>query len=314
MEPLCVQFTNRVLHFQAVFKGMKSFLKSSRSYTISHRVIENTTSNQPPLLMAHGLLGNKNNFNSISKKLNQQTGRMIITYDARNHGVSGHFDTMTLEDMCEDATQLLDLLNIEKCVFVGHSMGGRVAIYTALKKPQRIDKLVVVDSSPSLSTSVRVAGSTLGYVRAMEKVDWSNAITLSNARREAEHQLAENIMDNAVRNFVLTNIKETKPGKFGWRVNLRAIREHIESPRQVYFNKHNMNPFSGDTLFLGGSLSDFITSADFPVIKDLFPNSIISHVPCAGHWVHSDNPEDFVSSVVNFLNPTKKPLFQQSSA
>ena len=39
---------------------------------------------------------------------------------------------MTLEDMRDDALSLLDVLDIKKCVFLGHSMGGRVAIYTAL--------------------------------------------------------------------------------------------------------------------------------------------------------------------------------------
>jgi len=57
----------------------------------------------------------------------------------------------------------------------------------------------------------------------------------------------------------LTNIHEKQPGKFGWRVNLRAIKTHVEQPRQIQFSKHNMRPFSGQALFLGGSRSDFIT-------------------------------------------------------
>ena len=230
---------------------------------------------------------------------------MIITYDARNHGQSQHYGTMTLEDMCDDAVQLLDLLNVDKCVFVGHSMGGRVAMYTALKKPERINKLIVVDSSPSLSTSNRVAGSTLKYINAMQKVDWSTAVSLSDARRKANSQLEKSIKDSGIRNFVLTNIHEKQPGEYVWRVNLHAIRDHVEHPRQIDFDNHNMTHFSGPTLFLGGSLSEFITAEDFPFIKDLFPKSVISHIPDAGHWVHSDKPEDFIKSVVNFLTPKK---------
>ena len=47
-----------------------------RSYN-AHKILEGSNSGESPILMAHGLMGNKNNFNNLSKKLNEKTGRMV---------------------------------------------------------------------------------------------------------------------------------------------------------------------------------------------------------------------------------------------
>ena len=73
---------------------------------------------------------------SISKNLHRQTGRRVIAFDARNHGFSEHTDTMTYEEMSNDIVDLLHRkLDIRSAILVGHSMGGRSVMYTALTKP-----------------------------------------------------------------------------------------------------------------------------------------------------------------------------------
>ncbi len=56
----------------------------------------------------------------------------MLTVDARNHGNSPHSSVLTYEAMTEDLKHLLAQLRIEKCVLVGHSMGGKTAMTTAL--------------------------------------------------------------------------------------------------------------------------------------------------------------------------------------
>lgn len=56
----------------------------------------------------------------------------MVTVDARNHGKSTHSPILTYEAMTNDLTQLLSQLRIGKCVLIGHSMGGKVAMTTAL--------------------------------------------------------------------------------------------------------------------------------------------------------------------------------------
>lgn len=80
---------------------------------------------------------------------NQLTNLLqVFTLDARNHGESPHTNEMSLELMSSDLISFLSVNNISRCVLIGHSMGGRTAMLTALQHPTLIESLIVVDVSP----------------------------------------------------------------------------------------------------------------------------------------------------------------------
>ena len=56
----------------------------------------------------------------------------VVTVDARNHGESPHTESMTYYNMRDDLLRVMDHLNIEKAVLLGHSMGGKASMTTAL--------------------------------------------------------------------------------------------------------------------------------------------------------------------------------------
>jgi pimeloyl-ACP methyl ester carboxylesterase len=60
--------------------------------------------------------------------------------------------------------------------------------------------------------------------------------------------------------------------------------------------------FNGPTLFLKGAKSDYILSSDEPIIHQYFPKAKIVSIKNAGHWVHAENPTDFISETSNFLH------------
>lgn len=69
---------------------------------------------------------------TYSKFLNCPLSSQVLTVDARNHGNSPHTPELTYEAMSNDLKHLLGQLHIEKCVLIGHSMGGKTAMTTAL--------------------------------------------------------------------------------------------------------------------------------------------------------------------------------------
>ncbi|XP_051956310.1 protein ABHD11-like isoform X2 [Xyrauchen texanus] len=98
-----------------------------------------------PLVFLHGLFGSKSNFHSIAKSLVQRTGRKVLTVDARNHGKSPHSPVLTYEAMTCDLTHLLGQLHIGKCVLIGHSMGGKVAMTTALSQERSVRQFLLTN-------------------------------------------------------------------------------------------------------------------------------------------------------------------------
>uniref|UniRef100_A0A8B9TLU9 sn-1-specific diacylglycerol lipase ABHD11 n=1 Tax=Anas platyrhynchos TaxID=8839 RepID=A0A8B9TLU9_ANAPL len=240
---------------------------------------------RPPLVLLHGLFGSRGNLQTA-----------VLTLDARNHGGSPHSPVMTYEAMSLDVQQLLARLGIAKCIVLGHSMGGKTAMALALQRPDLVERLISVDISPVSTTLVSEFSA---YISAMKSVNIPAGLSRSAARQLADSQLSPAVQHPQLRQFLLTNLVEVE-GRYVWRVNLEAISHHLEDIMSFpVFHK----PYPGPTLFLGGSNSPYISSKDYPEIQRLFPRADIQFIEGAGHIVHQDKFEEFITAVLNFLPP-----------
>lgn len=268
---------------------------------------KNVRTDLSPIVIAHGMLGSLANWTSISKNLHKQTGRRVIAFDARNHGYSEHTDTMSYDEMSSDLVHLLhDQLNMKSAVLVGHSMGGRTVMYTALSKPEVVERQVIVDISPvnkKFDVTDPTEWSMSHFFHVLKSVHFQEKVTMSQARRDADAQLAKRIQDPGIRAWLLMNLHEDrKTGRIGWRNNLNAIHKSFESEIVNFpIEKFESMTYDGPTLFIGGSNSEYIPVIDHLDITELFPQAQFAYVPGAGHWVHSQKPYEFLELVIKFL-------------
>lgn len=104
------------------------------------------TGSGPAILFAHSLGSDHSIWDAQKSAL--ATRRTVITYDLRGHGQTpatpGPYD---FDLLASDALALLDGLGIERASFVGISLGGMIGQALALKAPQRLDKLVLADTT-----------------------------------------------------------------------------------------------------------------------------------------------------------------------
>ena len=105
--------------------------------------------------------------------------------DCRNHGESEQSDELAYPLMCYDVEKTLAQLEIPKAVVIGH---GKVAMNMALSMPSYVEKLVVVDISPSSVSSAR-RNEFHGLIQAMISLD----LTQVRTRRDADKILATSI-------------------------------------------------------------------------------------------------------------------------
>ncbi|XP_063502479.1 sn-1-specific diacylglycerol lipase ABHD11 isoform X5 [Symphalangus syndactylus] len=228
----------------------------------------------PAVVFLHGLFGSKTNFSSIAKILAQQTGRRVLTVDARNHGDSPHSPDMSYEIMSQDLQELLPQLGLVPCAVVGHSMGGKTAMLLALQRPELVERLIAVDISPVESTGVSHFAT---YVAAMRAINIPDELPRSHARKLADEQLSSVVQDMVVRQFLLTNLVEVD-GRFVWKVNLDALTQHLD--KILAFPQ---------------------SPSHHPEIMRLFPRAQMQTVPNTGHWIHADRPQDFIAAIRGFL-------------
>ncbi|XP_050078209.1 protein ABHD11 [Anopheles maculipalpis] len=262
-------------------------------------------SNAPPVLVLHGLFGSKSNWNSLAKAFHKNTKpvRKIYAIDARNHGDSPHTDEHSYDHMVEDLVQLYKTLGIQQSSIIGHSMGGRAMMLLALKYPELVEKAIIVDISPSTGLGTSNTNIPL-FLQSMKMIQISSEATIHQARKIADEQLSRIVAEKPLRDFLITNLvkgEKESGGKFRWRINLQSLERNFNSGVATFPQLTGVK-FLGPTLFIAGGRSDYVKPADVPLIKQLFPNSEITYVKDAGHWVHSEKSTEFAKLVLNFLN------------
>lgn len=78
----------------------------------------------------------------------------VLRYDTRGHGRSSAPDgEYTVEDLANDALQLLDYLDIQQATFCGVSLGGITALWLAKHAPQRISSIIAANTSARIGTA-----------------------------------------------------------------------------------------------------------------------------------------------------------------
>jgi lipase len=106
-----------------------------------------------PVVCLHGITAQHRAFNAAARYLGPTRG--LVGVDLRGRGDSGKPESgYGLEKHAADVVRVLDHLGLESAVLVGHSMGGFVALKTALSYPERVRALVLLDGGwPRVETS-----------------------------------------------------------------------------------------------------------------------------------------------------------------
>ena len=237
----------------------------------------------PPLILLHGLFGSSTNWRSIARAL--ADCRSVHLLDARNHGSSPHAAHMDYALLAGDVAAYMDDAGLACADVIGHSMGGKTAMRLALDAPARVSRLMVVDIAPAPSGSDHLP--LIDTMLAMPVQRYSR-------RAEADAALAAGVADPSLRAFLLQNLVARADGSgMRWRIGLAAIRECM--PELLGFDAAPGARYPGDTLFVRGALSDYVRSEHEAAIHAWFPAARIGTIDDAGHWVHAEQPQRFVT-------------------
>ncbi|MDQ1042737.1 alpha/beta fold hydrolase [Streptomyces sp. V4I2] len=116
-----------------------------------------------PLVFIHGWTANRHRWDH--QMAHFAPGRRVIRLDLRGHGESTGSGARTIEDLADDVLALLDHLKVDRFIPVGHSMGGMIAQTIALAHPDRVDRMVLVNSISKMTYNrgrgLLMAASTL---------------------------------------------------------------------------------------------------------------------------------------------------------
>ena len=241
-----------------------------------------------PVYVLHGVFGMLDNWHLFANQLSEH--KRVITCDARNHGKSFHDADATYSAMADDLFRLMDHLGDSSATVIGHSMGGKTAMWAAHLAPERISQLIVVDIAPK----AYIPGH-LRYFEAFKSIDFAAL----ESRREADEAFSRYAPELSVRQFLLKNMEPLSSGGYRLKVNVSALEAHYPS---IIGGLDFKGTYDQPCLFVKGGKSAYIQADDEPYILQHFTQAEFCSVEGAGHWVHAENPTGFYSCISPFLH------------
>jgi pimeloyl-ACP methyl ester carboxylesterase len=244
----------------------------------------------PLVAFCHGLFGQGKNWTTIAKAVAED--HRVLLVDMPNHGRSPWSDRF---DYIDVADQVAELFSADDPVaLVGHSMGGKAAMVLALRHPEVVERLCVVDVSP---VEYEERSEFAGYIEALLAVDLSGL----ERRRDADEALVEAVPNPTVRSFLLQNLRHLE-GAWSWQPNLAVLGRDLEVlggwPEEQLAGTP---PYDGRTLWVAGEKSAYVRDEYAAAMDRWFPRNRRVTIKGAGHWVHSEQPAVFTEVLRRFL-------------
>jgi pimeloyl-ACP methyl ester carboxylesterase len=195
---------------------------------------------------------------------------------------------------------LMDALGLEKASVVGISMGGAISLGLSLRSPQRVEKLVLVDSH-GLGGEVPGGAASEALVRLplLNKLVWA---ALKRSRKMVEWSLQTVLYDpQAITGDLVDEVYQLakKPGAGqAWR----SWQENEIGREGVRTNFVERLPtLAVPTLILHGAEDKYVPVWWALQAHTLLKDSELQVFPRCGHWLTLERPGEFNRAVLGFL-------------
>ena len=266
-------------------------MNESKSYQFHYSLTGNK--NQQLILLLHGFTGDSQDFNSVISLLSQSY--CCLAVDLPGHGrtrVSGDESCYNISNTAKALIELLDDLQIDKCLLLGYSMGGRLALYMTLHFPDRFDQVVLESASPGLKTAK----------------DRSH-------RRKSDFDISQKLENSNLKEFLLSWYDRplfkslTKSPNFDRLLEARLENNPIELAKSLRNMGTGNQPSLWEQLaqnqipllLLVGEYDDKFTTINTEM-ANLCSAASLKTVPKSGHNIHFENIDKFVAVVRQFYD------------
>ncbi|ORX66773.1 hypothetical protein DL89DRAFT_295151 [Linderina pennispora] len=214
---------------------------------------------------------------SIAPRMARLIDHDIYALDMRNHGQSPHIYPHRYQEMVDDIEAFVRALGVDRVSLMGHSMGGKVSMTTALMNPGLVDRLVVEDNVPC---RVKLMHDYGYYIEGMRKIS---------------DRTCQFVEDAGMRRFVLSNLtKQRGDMEYKWEISLDNLLEGYQ--------------------YMGGW--DVPANADgisaHPAIDQQFPENKVVLLE-TGHNVAWERPREFLDAVPSQQLPLCRRAFSAST-
>jgi proline iminopeptidase len=249
-----------------------------------------------PCLVMHGGLGGDHS--SLHPWLDPLGDVMhLVYYDHRGNGRSARAPsgTITFEQLCADADGLREYLGFEKVAVLGYSFGGFIALEYALRYPERLSHLILLDTAPTLDYGEEIEANARRKGATQEQLEALDA----SAEDEAESWRLWKLIEPLYFHTFDADLAERVMGKTLISVEAAEAGDAIIEDWDL---TSRLGEVSAPTLVLVGR-DDFVCPpSQAKIMNEGIPNSELVVFEQSGHFTHVEEPEAFLHAVRGWLN------------
>ena len=245
-----------------------------------------------PVLLVHGFLGSGKNLGALARTWSgRRPDLRFVLPDLLGHGRSPPLPaTARLADMADALVALLDELGLDDPVdIIGHSLGGRLALQTRLRHPNRLGRIALLDIRP-------------GPVERSDTEQVVSVLAAAPARTDTREAMRAHLreagLSRALVDWLLMS-GDAGPDGFTWRVDRASLERFHAAHRAV--DLWPAVASADDTLLVRGARSDYVDAADVAGFEQR--GVPVVTVPEAGHFLHVERTEAVVDALDRFFAP-----------
>jgi len=241
-------------------------------------------------VLLHGFLGSGRNLRTLAQRWSaRDASRRFVLPDLLGHGESAALPIGATQDVLAQA--VLDHLGAEArgpVSFVGHSLGGRIALAAVRVDPTRVRDVVLLDIAPGpLDPASAESGHVLEVLlRAPDHVA---------DRREMRSFLVGQGLSESLTDWLLMNVRREGDG-YSWRFDRHALRDLHER-----FYRDDLWPVVESRRVrvrcFRGALSRYVTEDDAARLRGA--GCEVATIARAGHFVHVEGLEEVLDLLSN---------------
>ena len=239
-----------------------------------------------PVVLVHGIAGStllwQANLSAIGAR------HKVFAFDLPGHGRSGKPDgPCSIELFTRSLLGFLDACGLDKVVLAGHSLGGHVCLKLALERPERVARLVLIDSG-GLGPEIDV-----GFIKPL----------LSGFTREATETMLRGLFANPAmvsRTMVDATFEAlSRPG--AWEAVRSAVESAVPRGIQVESLAERLPELRVPVLIAWGGKDGVIPLARGKEAHSSLPGAELWVAENAGHCPQIEAASDFNDRLLKFL-------------
>ena len=261
----------------------------------------------PPLILLHGGRDHCRNWDWVAQDL--RADYHIIAPDLRGHGDSAYSPSgdYSMSAFVYDLAQLIHQQKLEPVSIVAHSLGGSIALRYAGAFPETVAKLVAIEGmgpSPAMlaERATRTAAERLrNWVRETRSLAGRIPRRYASIEEAFGRMQAENkhLTPEQARYLTVHGASQNEDGTYSWKFD-----NYARSFSPVDFSQAELQALWGNIvcpILLVNGTESWASNPETDGRAGHFKDVRVVEFERAGHWVHHDRLEDFVTEVRGFL-------------